>query len=183
MVCGIALGIPLNLTMVLGVYAAMSKELGVPLRFPGKPGAYDALLEMTDAGLLARATVWAATTERCANEAFNVTNGDLFRWREMWPLVARAFDVPVAPPLPMSLATVMADKEPLWRRMIDEHGLAPTPWSDVSAWPFGDAVFGWDYDMFGDGSKLRRFGFHEYVDTAAMFRGLFEELRRRRILP
>ncbi|MCP1423848.1 nucleoside-diphosphate-sugar epimerase [Paenibacillus xylanexedens] len=78
-VCGFALGNPMNLAMVIGVYAAISKELGLPLRFPGKPGAYHSLLEMTDATLLAHATVWAATEPRCANQAFNITNGDLFR--------------------------------------------------------------------------------------------------------
>ncbi len=63
-VCGFALGNPMNLALVIAVYATMSKELGVPLRFPGKPGAYTSLIEMTDAGLLAEATVWAATTPR-----------------------------------------------------------------------------------------------------------------------
>lgn len=79
-VCGYALGIPMNLAMVIGVYASISKELGLPLRFPGKPGAYHSLLEMTDAELLAKAVVWAATNEQCANQAFNITNGDMFRW-------------------------------------------------------------------------------------------------------
>jgi nucleoside-diphosphate-sugar epimerase len=60
-VAGTALGNPMNLVMVIAIYASISKELGLPLRFPGKPGAYDKLLEMTDAGLLAKATVWAAT--------------------------------------------------------------------------------------------------------------------------
>jgi nucleoside-diphosphate-sugar epimerase len=82
-VIGHALGNPMNLAIVIALYAAMSKELGLPLRFPGKPGAYDKLIEMTDAGLLAHATVWAASDERCANQAFNITNGDLFRWNEM----------------------------------------------------------------------------------------------------
>ena len=104
----------MNLAMVIAVYASISKELGLPLRFPGKPGAYDTLIEMTDAGLLAKATVWAATDERCANQAFNINNGDLFRWNDMWPKIARFFDLEVAPPLPMSLEIVMADKEPLW---------------------------------------------------------------------
>ncbi|MDM5453211.1 hypothetical protein QUF89_13575 [Peribacillus simplex] len=36
-------------------------------------------------GLLAKATVWAATEERCANQAFYITNGDMFRWNELWP--------------------------------------------------------------------------------------------------
>ena len=182
-VCGFALGNPMNLAMVIAVYAAISKELGLPLRFPGKAGAYDRLLEMTDAGLLARATLWAATEERCANQAFNINNGDLFRWSEMWPKIARFFDLEVAPPLSMSLDTVMADKEPLWNRMIEKRGLAPNSYRDVSSWRFGDFVFSWDYDMFADGSKARRFGFHEFVDTEKMFMDIFSEFRRRRIIP
>lgn len=182
-VCGFALGNPMNLAMVIAVYAAISKELGLPLRFPGKPGAYDSLLEMTDAGLLARATVWAATDERCANQAFNVNNGDLFRWSEMWPKIAHYFDLEVAPPLPMALTDQMADKGPLWHAMIEKHGLEPHPYKDVSSWPFGDFVFSWDYDMFADGSKARRFGFHEHVDTEAMFANIFDDFRRRRVVP
>lgn len=180
---GFALGNPMNLAIVIALYASMSKELGLPLRFPGKPGAYDKLLEMTDAGLLAKATVWAATDPRCANQAFNINNGDLFRWNELWPKIARWFELDVAPPLPMSLAVVMADKEPLWQVMIEKHGLQPTPYKDVSSWGFGDFVFSWDYDLFADSSKARRFGFHEYVETEAMFMNIFADLRRRRIIP
>lgn len=182
-VCGFALGNPMNLAMVIAIYAAISKELGLPLRFPGKPGAYDSLLEMTDAGLLARATVWAATDPRCANQAFNINNGDLFRWSELWPKVARFFDLEVAPPLPMSLNVVMADKESLWEAMVEKYDLQPISYGDVSSWAFGDFVFSWDYDMFADGTKARRFGFHEFVDTEAMFMGIFEDFRRRGVIP
>jgi nucleoside-diphosphate-sugar epimerase len=182
-VCGFGLGNPMNLIMAIAIYASISKELGLPLRFPGKPGAYDKLLEMTDAGLLARATVWAATTERCANQAFNINNGDLFRWNEMWPKIARYFELDEAPPLPMSLETMMADKEPLWNAMVEKYGLAPTPYKDVSSWRFGDAVFSWDYDFLADGSKARRFGFPEFVETEAMFTEIFDDFRRRNIIP
>jgi nucleoside-diphosphate-sugar epimerase len=182
-VYGFALGIPMNLATVIAVYATISRHLGVPLRFPGKPGAYHSLIEMTDAGLLARAMVWAATDPRAANEAFNISNGDMFRWEEMWPAVAAYFGLPVAPGLPMHLATVMADKEPVWDAIVARHGLEPTPYSQVSSWPFGDAVFSWDYDLIADGSKARRHGFHEYVDSAEMFTRVFDELRARRIIP
>lgn len=182
-VCGFGLGNPMNLAMLIAVYASMSRELGIPLRFPGKPGAYDSLIEMTDAGLLAQATVWAATTPGHANQAFNITNGDMFRWSSMWPKIAAFFDLETAPPLPMSLTEVMADKETLWDAMVSRHGLAKTPYSDVSSWPFGDFVFGWDYDVLADGSKARRAGFHEYVQTEGMFLGIFAELRRQRIIP
>jgi hypothetical protein len=123
--------------------------------------------------------VWAVTDPRCANEAFNIANGDLFRWSRMWPVVAEAFGLEVAPPLPMSLSDVMADKEPVWDSMVARHGLAPTSYADVSSWTFGDLVLSWDYDMFADTSKSRRFGFHSYVDTKAMVLRLFDDLRRR----
>ncbi|MEV0703062.1 SDR family oxidoreductase [Saccharopolyspora sp. NPDC050389] len=182
-VAGFALGNPMNLAMVIAVYAAISKELGLPLRFPGKPGAYDSLLEMTDAGLLAKATVWAATSEQAENQAFNINNGDLFRWRELWPKIAAHFGLEVADPLPMSLSDVMADKAELWQRMVAEHDLETHTYQEVSSWGFGDFVFSWDYDMFADGSKARRFGFHEFVDTEAMFLEIFDDLRARRVIP
>ncbi|WP_053376883.1 SDR family oxidoreductase [Paenibacillus sp. FJAT-27812] len=182
-VSGFALGNPMNLAMVIAVYASISKELGLPLRFPGKPGAYNSLLEMTDAALLAKATVWAATDERCANQAFNITNGDLFRWNELWPKIAASFGLETAPPLQMSLEEVMADKEELWSSMVEKHGLANNAYKDVSSWRFGDFVFSWDYDFFADGSKARRFGFHEFVDTEAMFMDIFKELRQRKVIP
>lgn len=182
-VIGFGLGNPMNLAIAIAVYATMSKRLGLPLRFPGKPGAYDTLMEMTDAGLLARATIWAATTDSAANNAFNITNGDLFRWSEMWPKIANFFDLEVAPPLPMSLAIIMDDKERLWNEIVSESKLADSSYQEVSSWGFADAVFSWNYDFFADGSKARRHGFHEHVDTEAMFMAVFEDLRDRRIIP
>lgn len=180
---GFALGNPMNLVLAIAVYAAMSKELGLPLRFPGKSGAYDKLIEMTDAGLLARATTWAATESRAANHAFNINNGDLFRWNDMWPKIARYFDMEVAAPMPLQLSTIMADKEPLWNSMVEKYSLARTPYKDVASWPFADFVFSWDYDFFADGGKARRLGFHDYVDSEEMFFRLFDDLRRHRIIP
>ena len=83
----------------------------------------------------------------------------------------------------MSLATVMADKAPVWQRMQEKYGLAPHPYADVAAWPFGDFVFSWDYDMFADGSKARRHGFHEYVQTEEMFFRLFDRMREEKVIP
>jgi nucleoside-diphosphate-sugar epimerase len=182
-VAGVGLGNPMNLAMVIAIYASICRELGIPFRFPGKRGAYSSLIEMTDADLLAKATVWAATTPQTANQAYNITNGDVFRWEAMWPKIAAFFDLEVAPPLRMTLDDVMTDKGPLWDQMVAKYGLLPTPYSDVSSWAFGDFVFGWDYDVIADTSKSRRAGFHEYVETEAMFIGIFETLRAARIIP
>jgi nucleoside-diphosphate-sugar epimerase len=181
---GTALCNPMNLALVIAIYASVSKELGLPLRFPGKPGAYDKLMEMTDAGLLAKATVWAATSPLCANQAFNINNGDLFRWNELWPKIGRYFGLETAPPLHMPLATVMADKAALWQAMQEKYGLEKQRYEELSSsWAFGDFVFSWDYDFFADGTKARRMGFHEYMDTEEMFYRLFDEWRNKKIIP
>ncbi|WP_426940016.1 hypothetical protein [Pseudarthrobacter sp. S6] len=162
--------------MVIAVYASISKELGIPFRFPGKAGAYTSLIEMTDLGLLAEATVWAATNPEGQNQAFNITNGDMFRWSSMRPKIAEFFDLDVAPPLPMSLSDVMADKSDLWDAMVAKHALAKTPYSKVSSWQFGDFVFAWDYDVIADTSKSRRASFNAYVESEEMFLRIFQNL-------
>ncbi|MBL0738590.1 NAD-dependent epimerase/dehydratase family protein [Flavobacterium sp. GN10] len=180
---GTALGNPMNLALLIAVYASISKELNIPLRFPGKIGAYEKLMEMTDAGLLAKATVWAATNPKCANQAFNITNGDLFRWQEIWPKIANYFEIPVAQPLQMELKSVMADKDIVWKDIQEKYNLEKHNYEKLAAWEFGDFVFSWDYDFFSNGIKARRFGFHEFIDTEEMFFGLFDEFRRKKIIP
>lgn len=86
-----------------------------------------------------------------------------------------------APPLQMSLDVVMADKEQLWNKMIEKHGLARHSYKDVSSWLFGDFVFAWDYDFFADGTTARRLGFHEFVDTEEMFMNIFDDFRKRKV--
>ncbi|PUV26617.1 SDR family oxidoreductase [Sphingobacterium athyrii] len=179
---GTAPGNPMNLALLIAVYATISKKLNIPLRFPGKPGAYGKLLEMTDANLLAKATVWAATEPHAANQAFNINNGDLFRWEDLWPKIAKYFKMEVDAPLPIPLQTMMSDKADIWEDIRAQHGLNYT-YTEVSAWAFGDFVFSWDYDFFADGSKARRMGFHEFVDTEQMFFRLFDEMRNKQIIP
>jgi nucleoside-diphosphate-sugar epimerase len=176
-------GHPMNLLMVIAVYAAICKELGVHLAFPGTRGAYNALFDATDATHLARAAEWASTEPRCAEEVFNITNGDLFRWEHLWPRIARMFDMEPGPPLPLPLGAMMTDKGPLWEAMIARHGLRPVPLANLVSWGFGEFVFRIEYDVFADTTKARRFGFHDVVDTEEMFERQFGELRRRKIIP
>ncbi|TWT01570.1 SDR family oxidoreductase [Planomicrobium sp. CPCC 101079] len=181
-VCGFSIGKPMNLAMVIGAYAAISKELGLPLRFPGK--AYPFLAQMTDATLLARCTLWAALEERCAFETFNVTNGDFFRWEDMWKQIADFFGMESAPPKPpISLTRMMADKEKLWQQMVEKYDLQDIPYQKLALWGFGDFIFNCDYDVMSDTTKLRKFGFLEFVDTEEMFLKLFTEFQESNVLP
>ena len=98
LIMGPSEGYPMNLLMVIAVYAAICKEIGVPLAFPGTGGAYTALFDATDATHLERAAEWSATEPGCAGEIFNITNGDLFRWEHLWPRIASMFGMEPGPP-------------------------------------------------------------------------------------
>ena len=183
LVCGPGVGHPMNLTMVLAVYGTICKELGLGFRFPGKPGAYTALFDATDTGLLARATVWAATEPRCANEVFNITNGDCFRWQYLWPKLGEFFGLEVGTPQPMPLSQMMADKGPLWDRIVKNYGLKTHAYNQVVSWEFGEFVLSLEYDVIVSVTKARQFGFHEVVDTEEMFLRMFRQFREQRYIP
>jgi nucleoside-diphosphate-sugar epimerase len=179
---GDAVGNPLNLALAIAVYASVCKALDLPLRFPGHPRAYTRLIEFTDAALLADASRWAAT-DAPGNQAWNIGNGDLVRWCDLWPRLAAWFGMDAAPPMALSLAEVMPDRAGTWDALRERHGLPPLPMDRVAAWPFADFVFSWTWDMFGDGSKARRAGFHAGEDTAVMFFRLFAHFRSHGVIP
>lgn len=182
-ILGPGLGSPMNLLQGIAVYAAVSKELGLPLSWPGSDGAYNALHELTDAGLLGASALWAMRAPGATNDIFNVINGDQFRWRHVWPVIAEFFGMEVGEPKPMSLTTEMADKGPVWEKMIASHGLRPTPWTDIAAWPFVDAIFGIGYDMVQSTIKIRKAGFADCVDTHESFKTQLGRLRAYKLIP
>jgi nucleoside-diphosphate-sugar epimerase len=182
-VCGFAVGNPMNLAMVIAVYAVLSKELGLPLRFPGTEKAYRALYQVTSADILAKASVWAGSSKSAHNEIFNITNGDYFRWQHMWPRIAKMFDMEVADPVPMPLASYMADKAPLWDAIVRKYKLQAIPYEQVASWAFGDFIFNSEFDNITNTIKARQAGFHDCIDTEDMFRKFFQNLRQHHVIP
>jgi nucleoside-diphosphate-sugar epimerase len=179
--CGFAPGTAMSIVPVIALYAAIRKELGLPLAFPGK--AWRTLYQVTESAHFAEAAAWAATEPRCANQAYNITNGDYFRWQHAWPKIAAAFDMPVGEPQPHSLVQFMADKAPLWDAMVKKHGLTPYRFDEIVAWPFGDYVFNCDWDVMSNVTKSRLHGFHAAVDSEEMFVRLLGRFRAERIVP
>jgi len=110
-ICGPALGSPINLLLGVAVLAALARERGEPLCFPGTATSARSLIQVTDTRLLGRAAEWAAISPAARDEIFNVTNGDVFRWEHMWPLIADAFGVPAGHIAPARLAEVMPRRE------------------------------------------------------------------------
>jgi hypothetical protein len=90
-IIGYALGNAMNMGVTLAIYATICRESGRPFLFPGSATQWNGLTDMTDARLLARLLEWAATTEVARDQAFNVVNGDIFRWSWMWSRLAGWF--------------------------------------------------------------------------------------------
>ena len=182
-VCGFAVGNPMNLIMCFGVYAAISKDIGMPLKYPGHLGGFEAINQVTDSGLLARMTVWSATSPNAGNEIFNITNGDGFRYVNVWPEWAKQFGMEVAMPQRIISSDVMTDKAPVWERIVAKHGLVPLPFEQTAGWPYFDFNMDTSWDVLMSDAKRIDRGFTEMVDTEAMFLRLFAEFRERKVLP
>ncbi|NJQ18665.1 SDR family oxidoreductase [Pantoea sp. LS15] len=175
-------GNTMNLALSIALYASLCKAQGLPLRFPGTEQTWHSIVDHTDAGLLAEATLWAATTSAAQNQAFNVNNGDIWRWSELWPRIARWFELESAPPVRLSFHQLFKDYREVWRELARDR-LVETDILQLNDGHFADFVFSWNYDMFGDGSKLRRSGFTRMQATDEMFFNLFAQLRAARIIP
>jgi len=182
-ICGFAVGNPMNMATVIAVYAVLCKEMELPFRFPGSTGSYNAVMEMTDAELLAKAVVWAGETDKCDGEGINITNGDFNRWAHLWPKLAEYFKMDYAPPQHLPLAQFMSDKDSLWRTLVKKHGLLDYSFQEAVSWGFGEAVFNIDYDIMTDTNKCRRFGFLEWVDTEEMLFRQFDQFQKMRFIP
>lgn len=182
-ICGLSLGNPLNLIAMIGVYATLLREMGKPLAFPGKPGAFASIYQATDAGLLARAMIWMATTPACADQAFNITNGDFFRYQNLWPTFAAHFGMPAGGVDTQDLTQTMAGADATWSRMVERHKLADNPLSRLVSWKFANYAFSNDWDVMSDTLKCRKHGFLEFIDSEEMFLGLFTRLKEERIIP
>jgi len=184
-VIGWAIGNAMNMGVTLAVYASICRETGRPFVFPGSPEQYGAVTDVTDARILASQLEWAASSDTAANQALNIVNGDVFRWRRMWGIIAEALGVEPAdyPGHPTPLVEQMDGVEPIWDEITRRHALRAIPVQTLASWWHSDADLGRTIETFTDMSKSRRLGFLEYQETSQSFLDLFDRLRRERIIP
>ena len=179
---------PMNLIPAIGAYAAVLRESGEPLAFPG--GA-TGLTEAVDADLLAEAFEWATHCAAARNETFNITNGDVFSWRDAWPAIAESLGMDIGPDRPLSLADEMPRRAGEWAAIVDRYRLRSPRALDAfvgDSFVYADMLFHHGSDVVRPPAlvstiKLRQAGFGACIDTEDMFRKWFERFRHRRLLP
>jgi nucleoside-diphosphate-sugar epimerase len=185
-VMGEAIGGNLNLIPAIGVYAALRREAGLPLPFPG---AMESVFEMVDTDLLASAMQWAAETPACRDEIFNITNGDVASWEDLWPTIADALGMAPGPVEPISLGREMPKHEAEWAAIVRKYNLrAPANlYAFVGeSFYFADACFASlakVRPMLVSTIKARQAGFQDCIDTQDMLRKWFKRFQDQRLLP
>ena len=172
-----------NAVTVIGAYAAICRELGAPFDYPGSAASFDALRDMTDASLLARAMRHIATASACRNEAFNVVNGDVIRWRDLWPKIAGYFGVAAGGVRQFAMNEWVRDKQPVWDSIVRRDGLVGSGLHDIADWAFADFHWAHGYDVTSSTAKLRKSGFTETLDSAQTLLDHLTRYREAKILP
>ena len=187
MIFGSAYGAAMNIMPVLGVYGAICHEKGLPFGFPGGvPYVWEAM----DSRVLARAFIWATQASQAWGEHFNITNGDVFEWRNAWPTIAETLGLPVAEDTPREMHRFLPAHAALWDEITAKYGLRPVPLNDL----LGESHYVADF-CFAAGAeiaptpafmstiKLRQAGFHEVLDTLDSVKYWISNFIDRKIIP
>lgn len=187
LIVGLAMGGAMDLIPPLGVYAAMLREQGRPLDYPGGAARVS---QAVDVDLLARAIAWSGEADAARNEAFNVTNGDVFTWENIWPAIADALRMKPGKAVPLSLARESANWVEPWDALRRRHDLLSPGLAEFVGLSFQYADYSMRYGHTESGPpsivstvKINRAGFTEMMDTEDMFRNWFDRARAERLLP
>ena len=165
----------------------MLREQGRPLDYPGGAARVS---QAVDVDLLARAIAWSGETDAARNEAFNVTNGDVFTWENVWPAIADALDMTPGVAAPLSLAQEFPKWIGPWDQLRRKCDLVSPELEQFVGLSFQYADYSMRYGQTQPGPpsivstvKINQAGFTEMMDTEAMFRKWFIHARTSRLLP
>jgi nucleoside-diphosphate-sugar epimerase len=186
-VLGPNVGVVMNVIPVIGIYAALCREEGLPFGFPGH---MPYVREAVDCRLIAKAAQWAAESPQAHGEHFNLTNGEVFSWRDLWPSIAEWQGLEPGPDRPVSLAKYLPSRATLWDRVVDKHGLRKLTIGELLGESHHYADFGFGYGLkqppppaFVSTVKIKQAGFSDTVDTELAVKHWLSVLMERRIIP
>jgi len=181
---GDAAGNNMNPILAIAAYAALLREQGEPLHFPGHETT-PVLREAVDARLVARALAWAATSPNARNQTYNLTNGDVFIWQNVWPAIAEALGMEPGEQRPISFVQDLPRQNDAWAAIVEKYNLDASKdiaeFAGYNSLVYADVMMGGGRQQslptLNSTIKGRQDGFHDCIDTEDMFRELFASLR------
>nr|D7PI19.1 RecName: Full=Short chain dehydrogenase gsfE; AltName: Full=Griseofulvin synthesis protein E [Penicillium aethiopicum]ADI24957.1 GsfE [Penicillium aethiopicum] len=188
----------LNVALTIAMYFLICRELGSASPMPTNQRYWEGTDDVSYAPLIADLTIFVSTRKSCANEAFNVTNGDYFTWRYMWPRLAaslgakadsqQCFEKPMPGEgelqLDWSLAEWCKDKRKVWEDLCDRQGLPGAKATfDLAGWAVGDFLYQRTWSATLSVNKARRFGWTGHMDSYQSFVDTFDKFRQLGLIP
>ena len=180
---------PLSLMNALGglcVYAAICNHEGKKLRFPGTRMGWEGYRDASDAGLIAEQQIWASVEPNAKNEAFNCYNGDVFKWKHLWPVLAEKFGIECGDfdevGASESLEDMMRDKGGVWDEIVRENGLVATKFEEVGCWWLVDIALGFG-SILSCMNKSKEHGFLGFRNTKSSFSSWIDKITAHKIVP
>lgn len=185
-VFGYAVSSPMNIIGAIGAYAAIMREQGLPLHFPGGERYINGA---SDSRLIAQAAEFTATHEIAANETYNVVNGDSLVWPDIWGSVAERFGMPVGEHVTLCMTEVMPKHEATWEKIVKKFDLKSHTLAQLisSSWEFTDRALGYGAvnpaDSVLSPIKLRQHGFPNCYDTEDSLHDWLARMQQNRLIP
>jgi nucleoside-diphosphate-sugar epimerase len=180
-------GVVMNLPPVIGVFAAMLKHEGRQLSYPG--GA-DWVWEAVDVRLVGDACLWAAGNPAAAGQTYNLTNGEVFLWRDMWPAIAQTLGMAVGPDEPRSIAAYVSERARLWDEIVQQHDLQPLKLEAIlgESHHYADMALSVGVrevpaPVFVSTIKIKQAGFTQTCNSEESFCYWLADLQARRVIP
>ncbi|UKB86195.1 SDR family oxidoreductase [Chryseobacterium sp. MEBOG06] len=184
-VVGYAVGNLMNIGTTLAVYASICKETGRKLIWPGSEAQWNGISDVTDAKILAKQLVWAASTDSAKNQAFNITNGDVFRWKWLWKRLAdwfgiesEGFENTIRP-----LEKELENDHQIWKEIAKKYSLNEQNIDRLSSAWHTDLDLGRPLEVMCDMSGSRKLGFSAFKSTEDSFIEVFERLKAEKMIP
>ncbi|XP_031132259.1 3-oxo-Delta(4,5)-steroid 5-beta-reductase-like [Ipomoea triloba] len=175
----------MNMVGTLCVYAAICKHEGAPLRFPGVKAAWDEYSVCSDADLIAEHEIWAAVDPHAKNEAFNVSNGDVYKWKHFWKILAEQFgleDGGFEEGERVTLQEMMKGKGAVWDEIVKKHDLQATKLEDVGVWWFVDLILSGICPL-DTMNKSKEHGFLGFRNSQKAFVLWIDKVKAHKIVP
>ncbi|KAK6121196.1 hypothetical protein DH2020_045058 [Rehmannia glutinosa] len=151
----------------------------------GCKSAWDGYSDCSDADLIAEHQIWAAVDPYAKNEAFNVSNGDVFKWKHFWKVLAEQFGVVYGEyeeGQKVKLEEVMKDKGPIWDEIVRDNGLTLTRLEDVGNWWFCDVILGIECPL-DTMNKSKEHGFVGFRSSKNSFVSWIDKMKAYKIVP
>jgi nucleoside-diphosphate-sugar epimerase len=188
----------MNQALTIALYFLICKELGTEAKMPTNELYWKGTDDCSDSRLIADLTVFVSTNPKCANQAFNLVNGDFYTWRYMWPRLAEWFGASASSDqtfdrrdltegerhLDLSLAEWAQDKRPVWDRLCEKAGVPQAKATFAfGTWAFQDWVFQRTWSATLSINKARKYGWTGHIDSFESFTDAFRKFRELEQIP